>query len=146
MECMVQREPQAGRSARAKPELPTGNRILRLTSVAVSGKIHSSQSHERETMSYNFEKTIGGQLIAKLREELCEVIEVDNSMLPESYRVALGSRTLAEIDREYNRRQAEKVESIHAEKKATKAELIEVYAAKVERGEALFEENEGEDN
>ena len=97
-------------------------------------------------MSYNFEETIGGQLIAKLREVLCEVIEVDNSMLPESYRVASGSRTLAEIDREYNRRQAEKAESIHAEKKATKAELIELYAAKVERGEALFEENEGEDN
>ena len=35
-------------------------------------------------MAYRFENTVGGKLVAKLREELCEVIEVDNSMLPES--------------------------------------------------------------
>jgi len=93
-------------------------------------------------MAYKFENTVGGKLVAKLREELCEVIEVDNSMLPESYRVASGSRTLAEINREHNRRQAEKTASIHAERKATKDELIELYAEKVANGETLFEEGE----
>ena len=36
------------------------------------------------------------------------------------------------------KRQTEKAASDHAERKASKAELIEVYAAQVERGEELF--------
>jgi hypothetical protein len=50
-------------------------------------------------MGYRFENTIGGQLIAKLREELSEVMEVPNSWLPESYHAASGSRTLASVER-----------------------------------------------
>ena len=56
--------------------------------------------------------------------------------------MASGARTLAEINREHNRRQAEKTASIHAERKATKDELIEIYAEKVANGETLFEEGE----
>jgi len=51
-------------------------------------------------MDYRFENTIGGQLIAKLREEMGEVLEVPNSWLPESYHTAKGSRTLASVERE----------------------------------------------
>jgi len=89
-------------------------------------------------MSYRFENTIGGQLIAKLREEMSEVLEVPNEWLPESYHTAKGSRTLASVEREMKKRQAEKAASDHEQRKASKAELIEVYAAQVERGEELF--------
>jgi len=74
-------------------------------------------------MEYRFENTIGGQLIAKLREEMGEVLEVPNSWLPESYRTAKGSRTLASVEREFEKRQNEKAESIHAEKKASKPKV-----------------------
>ena len=89
-------------------------------------------------MTYRFENTIGGQLIAKLREEMSEVLEVPNSWLPESYHAASGCRTLASVEREFDKRRSEKAESIHAEKKASKAELIDVYRSRVERGEELF--------
>ena len=88
-------------------------------------------------MDYRFENTIGGQLIAKLREEMSEVLEVPNSWLPESYHVASGSRTLASVEREFESRQVDVV-SDHVELKASKAELIEVYRSQVERGEELF--------
>jgi malonyl CoA-acyl carrier protein transacylase len=102
-------------------------------------KIAVSHTHKkRANMDYRFENTIGGELIAKLREEMSEVLEVPNSWLPESYHVAGGSRSLASVEREMEKRQAEKAESIHAEKKASKAELIEVYRSQVERGEELF--------
>ena len=89
-------------------------------------------------MEYRFENTIGGQLIAKLREEMGEVLEVPNSWLPESYHTASGSRTLASVEREFDKRQNEKAESIHAEKKASKAELIDLYRSRVEQGKELF--------
>ena len=89
-------------------------------------------------MGYRFENTIGGQLVAKLREEMGEVLEVPNSWLPESYHAASGFRTLASVERELDKRQGEKAESIHAEKKASKAELIEVYRSQVEQGRELF--------
>jgi len=89
-------------------------------------------------MDYRFENTIGGRLVAKLREEMSEVLEVPNSWLPESYHAASGFRTLASVEREFDSRQADKAATIHAEKKASKAELIEVYAAQAERGEELF--------
>jgi len=89
-------------------------------------------------MSYRFENTIGGQLIAKLREEMSEVLEVPNEWLPESYHTAKGSRTLASVEREMEKRQAEKAASDHAERKASKAELIEVYRSQVEQGKELF--------
>ena len=88
-------------------------------------------------MGYRFENTIGGQLIAKLREEMSEVLEVPNSWLPESYHTASGSRTLASVEREFESRKTDVV-SDHVELKASKADLIEIYAAQVERGEELF--------
>ena len=89
-------------------------------------------------MEYRFENTIGGQLIAKLREEMGEVLEVPNSWLPESYRTAKGSRTLASVEREFDKRQSEKAESDHVELKASKAELIDLYRSQVEQGKELF--------
>ena len=89
-------------------------------------------------MSYRFENTVSGELVAKLREEMSEVLEVPNSWLPESYQAASGSRSLASVEREFDKRQGEKAESIHAEKKASKAELIEVYRSRVEQGKELF--------
>ena len=88
-------------------------------------------------MEYRFENTIGGRLIAKLREEMSEVLEVPNSWLPESYHAASGSRTLASVEREFESRKTDVV-SDHVELKANKADLIEIYAAQVERGEELF--------
>ena len=88
-------------------------------------------------MDYRFENTIGGQLIAKLREEMSEVLEVPNSWLPESYHVASGSRTLASVEREFENRKTDVV-SDHVELKASKAELIEVYRSQVEQGKELF--------
>jgi len=88
-------------------------------------------------MTYRFENTIGGQLVAKLREEMSEVLEVPNSWLPESYHTASGFRTLASVEREFDSRQVDVV-SDHVELKANKADLIEIYAAQVERGEELF--------
>jgi hypothetical protein len=88
-------------------------------------------------MGYRFENTIGGKLIAKLREEMGEVLEVPNSWLPESYHAASGSRTLASVEREFESRKTDVV-SDHVKLKANKADLIEIYAAQVERGEELF--------
>jgi hypothetical protein len=42
------------------------------------------------------------------------------------------------VEREFDKRRGEKAESIHAEKKASKAELIEVYRSQVEQGKELF--------
>ena len=89
-------------------------------------------------MEYRFENTIGGELIAKLREEMSEVLEVPNSWLPESYHAASGYRTLADVEREFDNRQVADVASDHVEFKASKAELIEIYRSQVERGEELF--------
>ena len=86
---------------------------------------------------YRFENTIGGELIAKLREEMSEVLEVPNSWLPESYHAACGFRSLADVEREFDSRQVDVV-SDHVEFKASKAELIEIYRSQVERGEELF--------
>ena len=86
---------------------------------------------------YRFEDTIGGQLIAKLREEMSEVLEVPNSWLPESYHAACGFRSLADVEREFDSRQIDVV-SDHVELKASKAELIKIYRSQVERGEELF--------
>ena len=89
-------------------------------------------------MSYRFENTESYRLVMGLRKALSEAMEVPNEWLPESYHTARGSRTLASVEREMQKRQTEKAASDHAEQKANKAELIEVYAAQVERGEELF--------
>ena len=89
-------------------------------------------------MSYRFENTESYRLVMELRKALSDVMEVPNEWLPESYHTARGSRTLASVEREMQKRQAEKAASDHEQLKANKAELIEAYAAKVERGEELF--------
>ena len=88
-------------------------------------------------MTYRFENTIGGRLVAKLREEMSEVLEVPNSWLPESYHTASGSRTLASVEREFDKKRGDVV-SDHEKLKASKAELIEVYRSQVEQGRELF--------
>ena len=107
----------------------------RVTSSPTSGA--DPRKQKRESMGYRFENTVGGQLGAKLREEMSEVLEVPNSWLPESYHDATGHRSLASVEQEYNRRHTETT-SDHQKEKAAKAELIEIYAAKAERGEELF--------
>ena len=89
-------------------------------------------------MTYRFENTESYRLVMGLRKALSEAMEVPNEWLPESYHTAKGSRTLASVEREFKKRQTEKAASDHEERKASKAELIEVYAAQVERGEELF--------
>ena len=89
-------------------------------------------------MSYRFENTESYRLVMGLREALSEAMEVPNEWLPESYHTAKGSRTLASVEREFDKRQTEKAASDHVELKASKAELIEVYAAQVEQGKELF--------
>ena len=89
-------------------------------------------------MTYRFENTESYRLVMGLREALSEAMEVPNEWLPESYHTARGSRTLASVEREMHKRQTEKAASDHAKRKASKAELIEVYSAQVERGEELF--------
>ena len=88
-------------------------------------------------MEYRFENTIGGQLIARLHEEMGEVLEVPNSWLPESYHTASGFRTLTSVEREFNSREGDVV-SDHEKLKTSKAELIEVYRSQVEQGKELF--------
>ena len=89
-------------------------------------------------MSYRFENTESYRLVVELRKALTDVMEVPNEWLPESYHTAKGSRTLASVEREMKKRQAEKAASDHAERKASKAELIEVYRSQVEQGKELF--------
>ena len=89
-------------------------------------------------MSYRFENTESYRLVVGLRKALSDVMEVPNEWLPESYHTAKGSRTLASVEREMKKRQAEKAASDHEQRKATKAELIEVYRSQVEQGKELF--------
>jgi hypothetical protein len=89
-------------------------------------------------MTYRFEDTISGQLVAKFNEEMAELLEIPNNWLPESYHVEAGYQSLASVDRKFHKQQATTVETDHQKRKATKAELIEVYRTKVERGEELF--------
>ena len=89
-------------------------------------------------MEYRFENTESYRLVVRLRKALSEVMEVPNEWLPESYHTAKGSRTLASVEREFKKRQTEKAASDHEQRKASKAELIEAYRSRVERGEELF--------
>ena len=89
-------------------------------------------------MSYRFENTESYRLVMGLRKALSEAMEVPNEWLPESYHTARGSRTLASVEREMQKRQTEKAASDHVERKASKAELIEVYRSQVEQGKELF--------
>ena len=87
-------------------------------------------------MKYKFENTIGGQLLAQLRRDIMEVIEVPNHMLPEAYQNKRdGLRTLAELDSMMQ----PKVDTLsdHQIEKAEKAERVEKYRQQWEENETL---------
>ena len=87
-------------------------------------------------MTYKFENTIGGQLLAQLRRDIMEVIEVPNSMLPEEYQNHRdGHRTLAELDA----MTTEEVETLsdYQIEKAEKAERVEKYRQQWEENETI---------
>jgi len=90
-------------------------------------------------MSYRFENTVGGKLVAGLREALLDVIDVDNSLLPESYRTAKGYRSLASIEQEHTKRQRAVEMSDHEAAKLHKDKMIAIYARRAERDEPLFQ-------
>ena len=88
-------------------------------------KTYERQFHERETMSYKFENTIGGQLLEQLREDIMQCYEVHNDMIPEEYHNNRdGVRTLADLDSMY---QESNEPSQHVLDKAAKAERCEKY-------------------
>jgi hypothetical protein len=93
-------------------------------------------NNEKETMSYNFENTIGGKLLAQLRLDIMEVIEVPNSYLPEAYHNNRdGHRTLAELDAMMQ--PVYDGPSDHEIEKAEKAQRVEKYRQQWEANETL---------
>lgn len=80
---------------------------------------------------FDFNKTIGGQLLAKFREELSECIVVPNSMLPEAFHDKVrGGRTLARLNQLCDIRDG--IHTEHQKTKAAKARNIEKLAKQVE--------------
>ena len=87
-------------------------------------------------MTYNFENTIGGKLLAQLRRDLMEVIEVPNSYLPEAYHNKRdGYRTLAELDSMMQ--PVYDGPSDHEIEKAEKARRVEKYRQQWEENETI---------
>ena len=96
---------------------------------------YERQFHERETMSYKFENTIGGQLLAELRDAIMECVEVPNDLLPEEYRNNRdGVRTLAELEAMHSEATQP---SQHQLDKAAKAERCEKYRKQWEANESI---------
>ena len=86
-------------------------------------------------MSYNFENTIGGQLVKQLEIAIKECIEVPNSMLPEEYHNNRdGVRTLADLESMHNEATQP---SQHQLDKAAKAERCEKYRQQWEANESI---------
>ena len=86
-------------------------------------------------MSYNFENTIGGQLLKQLEIAVKECIEVPNSMLPEEYHNNRdGVRTLADLESTYN----EAIQpSQHQLDKTARTERCEKYRQQWEDNESI---------
>ena len=86
-------------------------------------------------MSYDFKKTIGGQLVEQYRQALMEAIEVPNHMLPEEYRnEKTGLRSLAELDTMHTK---ECGPTQHQIDKAAKAQRVENYRQQWEDSETI---------
>jgi len=86
-------------------------------------------------MSYDFKKTIGGQLVEQYRQALMEAIEVPNHMLPEEYRnEKTGLRSLAELDTIHTK---ECGPTQHQIDKAAKAQRVENYRQQWEDSETI---------
>ena len=94
-------------------------------------------NNEKENeMTYKFENTIGGQLLAQLRRDIMEVIEVPNHMLPEEYHNKRdGGRSLAELEAMMEVKEPKL--SDHQIEKAEKAQRVEKYRQQWEENETL---------
>lgn len=87
-------------------------------------------------MDYNFANTISGQLLAQLRLDLMEVIEVPNHVLPEEFQNKRdGGRSLAEL--ETMMKVEESKLSDHEIEKAEKGKRAEKYRQQWEENETL---------
>jgi len=87
-------------------------------------------------MDYNFANTISGQLLAQLRLDFMEVIEVPNHMLPEEYQNKRdGGRSLAELEAMMIVEEP-KLSDWQIEK-AEKAQRVEKYRQQWEENETL---------
>jgi hypothetical protein len=94
------------------------------------------RNNEKENMDYNFANTISGQLLAQLRLDLMEVIEVPNHMLPEEYQDKRdGGRSLAELEAMMIVEEP-KLSDWQIEK-AEKAQRVEKYRQQWEENETL---------
>lgn len=87
-------------------------------------------------MDYKFANTIGGKLIAQLRRDTLEVIEVPNHMLPEAFQNKRdGVRSLAEL--EAMMKAEEPKLSDHEIEPAEKTQRVEKYRQQWEENETL---------
>lgn len=94
------------------------------------------RNNEKENMDYNFANTISGQLLAQLRLDLMEVIEVPNHVLPEEFQNKRdGGRSLAEL--ETMMKVEEPKLSDHEIEKAEKGKRAEKYRQQWEENETL---------
>ena len=92
-------------------------------------------STKGKTMSYEFSNTVGGKLLAELRDAVMECIEVPNHLLPEEYRNNRdGVRTLAELEAMHSEATQP---SQHQLDKAAKAERCEKYRKQWEANESI---------
>ena len=89
---------------------------------------------------FRFEDTEGGKIIEGLRSDAVELFDVPNEWLPESYRTTGTHRSLASVEKQYNREQAKLAEKqVKADHEAAKARNVERYA---EQFEELVERDE----
>ena len=96
------------------------------------------KTNEKENMSYKFENTPSGQLVAQLQRDMMELIEVPNHMLPEAYRNHRdGGRSLAELESMMQEAKAEPKLSDHEIEKIEKTRRIEQYAQQWEENETI---------
>lgn len=80
---------------------------------------------------FEFEKTVGGRLLASFHNELLECVVVPNSMLPENFHDDVRhGRTLARLQELCDVRDG--IHTEHQKAKATKARNIEKLARQVE--------------
>jgi hypothetical protein len=96
----------------------------------------NNNTNKENKVAYKFEDTIGGQLLAKVRLEIMEVLEPQNCMLPERFQNKRdGGRSLAEL--ETMMKVEEPKLSDHEIEKAEKAKRVEKYRQQWEENETL---------
>ena len=82
---------------------------------------------------FRFEDTEGGKIIEGLRSDVVGLFDVPNEWLPESYRTTGTHRSLASVEKQYNRKLAKRAEKqVKADHAAAKARNVERYAAQFE--------------